>query len=308
MAVHQFMLSCVLATIFPDAVWSGTYCYYYYYSYYCYYYYYNYDIPIGSIIGAVVGGIISLIFLCVIIVAVCMVCCKKKTTGTQHIIHIPSILKVGEYSQQLHPIRDIAIAINNRIHPRHLCHRRCPRRRMPRAWFPDNPYDFLKRTTGTVIKPPGVSTMPSKVGACTCQSYYDNVPARETAGPTLSAGVISGIVLGVFLTIVGACICQAYYTTTTAAPQTLSSGVIAGIVIGVMMTIGGCCRSAGVVAGIVIGVLVGIGCCCVLVCCSVAGASQMASKITLLPLEAYYLSGLIRPTWCEEDTTRFGHG
>ncbi|XP_052679133.1 protein shisa-5-like isoform X1 [Crassostrea angulata] len=82
MAVHQFMLSCVLATIFPDAVWSGTYCYYYYYSYYCYYYYYNYDIPIGSIIGAVVGGIISLIFLCVIIVAVCMVCCKKKTTGT----------------------------------------------------------------------------------------------------------------------------------------------------------------------------------------------------------------------------------
>lgn len=80
MAVHQFMLSCVLATIFPGAVWSGTYCYSYYYSYYCYYYYYH-EIPVGTIIGAVVGGIIGLIFLCVIVAAVCIVCCKKKTTG-----------------------------------------------------------------------------------------------------------------------------------------------------------------------------------------------------------------------------------
>uniref|UniRef100_A0A8W8LT89 Uncharacterized protein n=1 Tax=Magallana gigas TaxID=29159 RepID=A0A8W8LT89_MAGGI len=45
------------------------------------------------------------------------------------------------------------------------------------------------------------------VGACACQSYYDNVPARETAEPTLSAGVISGIVIGVFLTIGFCCCC-----------------------------------------------------------------------------------------------------
>ncbi|XP_052678886.1 protein shisa-5-like [Crassostrea angulata] len=81
MAVSPIILSCVLATILPGAVWSS--CYHYSSSYYCYYYYsYYYEIPVGTIIGAVVGGIAGLIFLCVIIVVVCIVCCKKKSTGT----------------------------------------------------------------------------------------------------------------------------------------------------------------------------------------------------------------------------------
>nr|XP_034306585.1 protein shisa-5 isoform X2 [Crassostrea gigas] len=82
MAVESFMLTSILASILPGAVWSSSYCYYYnYYSYGCNYYYY-YEVPIGTIIGAVVGGIIGLIVLCVIIAVVCIVCCKKKTTGT----------------------------------------------------------------------------------------------------------------------------------------------------------------------------------------------------------------------------------
>uniref|UniRef100_K1QZI1 Uncharacterized protein n=1 Tax=Magallana gigas TaxID=29159 RepID=K1QZI1_MAGGI len=86
------------------------------------------EIPVGTIIGAVVGGIAGLIFLCVIIVVVCIVCCKKKSTGTWHIIHIHNIHKAGECSQVRHQIQDIAIVISNRIHPRHLHHRQCPRR------------------------------------------------------------------------------------------------------------------------------------------------------------------------------------
>ncbi|XP_062580662.1 uncharacterized protein LOC134242580 [Saccostrea cucullata] len=67
---------------------AGYYCYYSGYSgYYCYYYYSSYS-DVGTIAGAIVGGII---FTVIVVVVVIIICCKKKNRPGQVIHNTPAV-------------------------------------------------------------------------------------------------------------------------------------------------------------------------------------------------------------------------
>ncbi|XP_048742693.2 cysteine and tyrosine-rich protein 1-like isoform X2 [Ostrea edulis] len=89
-----FLVLFALILCFLD-VTDASYCYYsyYYYSYRCYYYYYYYyySDSAGVIAGAVIGGLFGLACIIGVIVFVCVVVCKCKTTGVRGRVVQPNV-------------------------------------------------------------------------------------------------------------------------------------------------------------------------------------------------------------------------
>lgn len=91
---RDFLLFIVTALSLNASVRAASYCYYsYYYSNYrCYYYYYYYyDSSVGTIAGAVIGGLFALAVVIGIIVFICVVVCKCKTTGVRGRVVQPGV-------------------------------------------------------------------------------------------------------------------------------------------------------------------------------------------------------------------------